>query len=91
MRLIEEEIEANDDKVKAKEAAINGLAQLYVDLGQPERIQSIAERFSDRLNVFSKPRLAKITKGLVDYIAKVPGSERQQISLCEWMVDWCVR
>lgn len=91
LRLIEEEIEANDDKVKAKETAINGLAQLYVDLGQPERIQSIAEKFSDRLNVFSKPRLAKITKGLVDYIAKVPGSEKLQINLCEWMVDWCVR
>ncbi len=50
------------------------MAQLYIDRGTPEKVQSIAERFSERLSVFSKPRLAKITKGLVDFIAKTPGS-----------------
>lgn len=79
IRLIEEEIEGTEDKVKAKEKAINGLAQLYVDKNKPEAIQSIAVNFAHRLSVFSKPRLAKITKGLVDYVAKVPGSEQLQI------------
>lgn len=34
--------------------------------------------------------MAKITKGLVDYIAKVPNSERLQIDLSIWLVDWCI-
>lgn len=62
------------------------MAQLYIDRGTPEKVQSIAERFSERLSVFSKPRLAKITKGLVDFIAKTPGSQQLQIKLCIWMV-----
>ena len=91
MRLIEEDIESSDANVKAKEAAINGLAQLYVDTNRPELIQSIAVNFAHRLSVFSKPRLAKVTKGLVDYVAKVSGSEQLQIKLCVWLVDWCVQ
>ena len=91
LRLIEEEIEGSDEKVKAKEAAINGLAQLYVDSNRPAEIQEIAVKFAHRLSVFSKPRLAKVTKGLVDYVAKVPNSEQAQIKLCLWLVDWCVQ
>lgn len=90
LALIGEEIEAADVNVRGKEAAITGLAQLYVDRSQPEKIQSIAVNFAHRLSIFSKPRLAKITKGLVDYIAKVPHSERLQIDLSIWLVDWCI-
>ena len=43
LKLIEEDIEAVEDKVKAKENAINGLAQLYIDQGHPQKIQFIAE------------------------------------------------
>lgn len=35
--------------------------------------------------------MAKITKSLVDYIAKVPHSERLQIQLCEYLVEWCIK
>ena len=35
--------------------------------------------YSKHFNVFSKPRMAKITKNLVDFIAQVPNSERLQI------------
>ena len=91
LRLIEEDIEGSDERVKAKETAINGLAQLYVDTHRPELVQSIAVNFAHRLSVFSKPRLAKITKGLVDFVAKAPRSEQLQIELCKWLVEWCVR
>lgn len=90
LALIGAEIEAVEGNIKAKESAIAGLAQLYVDRNTPEKIQEIAVNFAHRLGVFSKPRLAKITKGLVDYIAKVPGSERLQIKLSEWLVEWCI-
>lgn len=40
--LIEEEIEATEESVRAKESALNGLAQLYVDRNEPGQIQSIA-------------------------------------------------
>lgn len=86
LALIGEDIEASEGNVRAKEAAISGLAQLYVDRGEPQKIKGIAVNFAHRLGVFSKPRLAKITKGLVDYIAKVNGSERLQIELSEWLV-----
>ena len=91
LKLIEEDIEASDQNIKAKENAINGLAQFYVDHDRAQDIQSIAVNFAHKLSVFSKPRLAKVTKGLVDYIAKVPGSEHLQIKLCEWLVEWCVQ
>jgi len=35
LKLIEEDIEANEENIRAKETAINRLAQLYVDRGQP--------------------------------------------------------
>lgn len=88
--LIGEDTESGESNAKAKESAINGLAQLYVDSGRPENIQSIAVNFAHKLGLFSKPRLAKITKGLVDYIAKVKGSERLQIDLSKWLIDWCI-
>jgi 26S proteasome regulatory subunit N6 len=90
LELIGEEIEAAEANIRAKESAITGLAQLYVDRSLPERIQAIAVNYAHRLSVFSKPRLAKITKGLVDYIAKVPHSERLQIELSKWLIDWCI-
>ena len=77
--------------VKAKESAINGLAQFYVDSNTPEKIKSIATDLSQYFTVFSKPRMAKITKSLVDFIAKVPGSENLQINLSEYLVDWCIK
>ena len=46
---------------------------------------------SQYFTVFSKPRMAKITKSLVDFIAKVPGSENLQINLSEYLVDWCIK
>lgn len=35
--------------------------------------------------------MAKITKNLVDYIAKVPRTENLQIELSEYLVEWCVK
>lgn len=72
--LIKEDIEQQDVLVKAKESAINGLAQYYVDNNTPEKIKNIAIELSQYFVVFSKPRMAKITKNLVDYIAKVPNT-----------------
>lgn len=76
--------------MRAKESAITGLAQLYVELGWPEKIKLIAENYAHKLGIFSKPRLAKITKGLVDYIAKIPNSQKLQIELSLWLIEWCV-
>ena len=89
--LIKENIESQDVLVKAKESAINGLAQYYVDNNSPEKIKSIATELSQYFTVFSKPRMAKITKNLVEYIAKVPDSQRLQIDLSEYMVEWCIK
>lgn len=35
--------------------------------------------------------MAKITKSLVDYIAKVPKSEKLQIEMSEYLVEWCTK
>lgn len=35
--------------------------------------------------------MAKITKNLVDYIAKVPNSQKLQIELSEYLVEWCIK
>lgn len=40
--------------------------------------------------MFSKPRAAKITKNLIDYVAQVPNSEDLQIELCKYLIRWCV-
>lgn len=88
--LIRESVEASETSIKAKEAAICGLAELYVSHNTPERIDSILTNYSVELGSFSKPRMAKIVKSLVDYIAKVPGSERLQIALSRKLIEWCV-
>lgn len=89
--LIKETIDSQDLLVKAKESAINALAQFYVDQNTPEKIKTIATDLSQYFTVFSKPRMAKVIKNLVDYIAKVPETEKLQIELCEHLVDWCVQ
>jgi len=35
--------------------------------------------------------MAKIIKDLVEYIAKIPKTEKLQIELCEYLVEWCVK
>jgi len=35
--------------------------------------------------------MAKIIKSFVDYIAKVPNSQKLQIELSELLVEWCVK
>lgn len=45
VRLITEEIEINDTNIKAKESAINALAQFYVDNNMPGKIKTIATKY----------------------------------------------
>lgn len=45
IQLIKEPIEIQDVLIKAKESAINGLAQFYVDSRTPEKIKSIAIKY----------------------------------------------
>ena len=35
--------------------------------------------------------MAKITKSFVEYIAKSPKSERLQIEMSEYLVQWCIK
>jgi 26S proteasome regulatory subunit N6 len=47
--------------------------------------------YNEHFSTFSKPRLAKIVKSLVDYIALVPRTERLQIELSEYLIQWCIK
>jgi len=87
---LKQKTDENEENAKVREAIINSLAEMYVQQRKPELIKKILIENKEVFAFFSKPRAAKITKNLIDYVAQVPNSEELQIELCKYLINWCI-
>ncbi len=68
------------ETIKVKEAAIGKLGEEYVKLQDAQALRDLLAQLRPFFTVIPKAKTAKIVRGIVDQIAKVPNSTELQVS-----------
>lgn len=79
---------SSSEALRVKEVAITELSDL---LRQENRAQDLCNLLTQLRPFFSlipKAKTAKIVRGIIDAVAKIPGTSELQIALCKEMVQW---
>lgn len=79
---------SSSEALRVKEVAITELSDL---LRQENRAQDLCNLLTQLRPFFSlipKAKTAKIVRGIIDSVAKIPGTSDLQIALCKEMVQW---
>lgn len=79
---------SSSEALRIKEVAIVELSDL---LRQENRAQDLCNLLTQLRPFFSlipKAKTAKIVRGIIDSVAKIPGTSDLQIALCKEMVQW---
>lgn len=79
---------SSSEALRVKELAITELSDL---LRQENRAQDLCNLLTQLRPFFSlipKAKTAKIVRGIIDAVAKIPGTSELQIALCKEMVQW---
>jgi len=84
--------EEEENRVKVKEGAIAGLAEVFVKRGDAAAIADLGKKL--RVSFFTtiaKAKTAKIVRSLIDAVARIPGTLESgvQVQMCEETVVWC--
>lgn len=83
-----EDPSSSSEALRIKEVAIVELSDL---LRQENRAQDLCNLLTQLRPFFSlipKAKTAKIVRGIIDSVAKIPGTSDLQIALCKEMVQW---
>lgn len=76
------------DALRIKEQAISNLSELLAQEKKGEELRSLLTDLRPFFSVIPKAKTAKIVRGIIDAVAKIPGTSELQISLCREMVEW---
>jgi 26S proteasome regulatory subunit N6 len=74
--------------VRVKEQAIVALAGLLSQEGKAEELRGLLTDLRPYFSLIPKAKTAKIVRGIIDAVAKIPGTSDLQIALCREMVEW---
>ncbi|KAH9621995.1 hypothetical protein KSS87_019231 [Heliosperma pusillum] len=83
-----EDPSSSSEALRIKEQAITNLTGL---LSQENRAQDLCSLLTQLMGFFStipKAKTAKIVRGIMDAMAKIPNTTELQITLCKEMVQW---
>ncbi|XP_074280019.1 26S proteasome non-ATPase regulatory subunit 11 homolog [Silene latifolia] len=83
-----EDPSSSPEALRTKEQAITNLTDL---LRQENRAQDLCSLLTQLMGFFSlipKAKTAKIVRGIMDAVAKIPNTTELQITLCKEMVQW---
>uniref|UniRef100_A0A7S1T5K1 PCI domain-containing protein n=1 Tax=Compsopogon caeruleus TaxID=31354 RepID=A0A7S1T5K1_9RHOD len=89
MRKVDEE---DERKVRAQEAAVAALLEIYVKMGNVSGIVKLLDllklRFFPRV---AKAKTAKLVRTLIDAVDRIPGTKDSGVlqGLCEETIEWC--
>jgi hypothetical protein len=67
------------DTTRVKEAAIGALADAYVKLGDARSLADLLSQLREFFGAIPKAKTAKIVRGIIDQIAKIPDSTQLQV------------
>ncbi|KAJ6801563.1 26S proteasome non-ATPase regulatory subunit 11-like protein [Iris pallida] len=83
-----EDLSSSSEAIRIKEQAISNLSELLTQEKKGEELRSLLTQLRPFFNVIPKAKTAKIVRGIIDAVAKIPGTSDLQISLCKEMVEW---
>lgn len=76
------------EALRVKEQAITALSDLLSQEKKAEDLRGLLTDLRPYFNLIPKAKTAKIVRGIIDAVAKIPGTSDLQISLCREMVEW---
>lgn len=79
---------SSPEALRIKEQAISNLTDLLTQEKKAENLRSLLTQLRPFFSVIPKAKTAKIVRGIIDAVAKIPGTSDLQISLCKEMVEW---
>uniref|UniRef100_A0A5B6YYB3 PCI domain-containing protein n=1 Tax=Davidia involucrata TaxID=16924 RepID=A0A5B6YYB3_DAVIN len=79
---------SSSEALRIKEQAITNLADLLRQENRAEDLRSLLTQLRPFFSLIPKAKTAKIVRGIIDAVAKIPGTSDLQISLCKEMVQW---
>ncbi|GAB2211366.1 hypothetical protein Drorol1_Dr00024678 [Drosera rotundifolia] len=86
--LVLENPSSSSEALRIKEQAITNLTELLKQESRAEDLRSLLTQLRPFFSVIPKAKTAKIVRGIIDAVAKIPGTSDLQISLCKEMVQW---
>ncbi|GAB2238765.1 hypothetical protein Droror1_Dr00024678 [Drosera rotundifolia] len=86
--LVLENSSSSSEALRIKEQAITNLTELLKQESRAEDLRSLLTQLRPFFSVIPKAKTAKIVRGIIDAVAKIPGTSDLQISLCKEMVQW---
>jgi 26S proteasome regulatory subunit N6 len=88
LRQIIENPSSSSEAIRIKEQAISNLSDLLTQEKRGEELRSLLTLLRPFFLLIPKAKTAKIVRGILDAVAKIPGTSDLQISLCREMVEW---
>eukprot|EP00249_Psilotum_nudum_P007981 c20955_g1_i1 orf=217-1512(+) len=79
---------ATSEALRVKEQAISVLSDVLSQEKKAEELRSLLTELRPFFSFIPKAKTAKIVRGIIDAVAKIPGTSELQISLCREMVEW---
>jgi hypothetical protein len=80
---------ASDDDLRAKELAVTKLCGLYVAAGDTASLSGLLAFLRPFFAQVPKARTAKIVRGILEALSRIPGSTEVQVAVCLETVEWC--
>ncbi|KNA20239.1 hypothetical protein SOVF_054100 [Spinacia oleracea] len=79
---------SSPDALRIKEQAITKLTDCLRQENKAEDLRILLTQLRSYFSLIPKAKTAKIVRGIIDTVAKIPNSTELQISLCKDMVQW---
>lgn len=83
-----EDPSSTSEALRIKEQAITNLSDLLRQENRAEDLRSLLTQLRPFFSLIPKAKTAKIVRGIIDAVAKIPGTSDLQIALCKEMVQW---
>lgn len=83
-----EDPSSSSEALRIKEQTISKLSDLLTQEKKAEELRSLLTQLRPFFSLIPKAKTAKIVRGIIDAVAKIPGTSDLQISLCKEMVEW---
>ncbi|RVW77961.1 26S proteasome non-ATPase regulatory subunit 11-like [Vitis vinifera] len=79
---------SSSEALRIKEQAITNLSDLLRQENRAEDLRNLLTQLRPFFSLIPKAKTAKIVRGVIDAVAKIPDTSDLQISLCKDMVAW---
>ncbi|KAJ0030632.1 hypothetical protein Pint_14005 [Pistacia integerrima] len=82
---------SSSEALRIKEQAITNLSDFLREQNRAEELCNLLTQLRPFFSLIPKAKTAKIVRGIIDSVAKIPGTSDLQIALCREMVQWTRR